>query len=160
VRGSTSFMGQSARSWQKRISELILKDDAEAVAECLALSQRFGDSPDSQERLDAAEALYACARDLGVRGRSDAALRIAEEISSRFAEAPFYRLQALVAAALLLAAELQVAAGRLAVAVAAYDRALSVIALSDELTLHRACNCGQHCVEGSSGSGGHRGEAR
>src|ERR1700733_9444837 len=126
-RGSTSFMGHIPPSWQKRISELILKDDAEAVAECLSLSQRFGDSPDSRERLDVAEALYACARDLGVRRRGDAALEIAQEISSRFAEDPFYKVQALVAAALLLVAELQVAAGQLAVAIAAYDQALSAI---------------------------------
>lgn len=124
----------TSHDWQKEISDLALENEDEAVAQALRLSQRVGNSPDPQVRLDAADALYACAKDLGVRGRSDAALRIAEELCTRFADDPFFRVQALVAAALSLMAELQVAAGQLAAAIAAYDEALSLVALSDELT--------------------------
>lgn len=124
----------TARNWHQEISDLVLTNEDEAVAHSLLLAQSFGDSSDAQVRLDVANALYAGAKSLGTRGRSDAAVRIAEEISSRFADDPVFRVQAVVGAALSLVAELQVLDGQPTEAIATHDEALSRAGRVEELT--------------------------
>lgn len=119
--------------WKGSLANLVLENEDEAVARCLELSHRLGDSPDPQVRSHVVDALVACAKELTGRGSDKGALRVVEEIRSRFAGDPVARIQSLVAGSLTLAADLQVRAGELETAIAIYDDALSLVAGSEEL---------------------------
>jgi tetratricopeptide (TPR) repeat protein len=120
-------------AWRQQISDLVLEDEDEAVARCLELSQRLGDSRDPQVRLDVVDALVACATELTGRSCDKGALRVVAEIRSRFAGDPVVRIQTLVAGSLTLAADLHVRAGEPEIAIASYDDALSLVAGSEEM---------------------------
>lgn len=125
--------GRVDKMWQEQLANLVIENEDEAVARCLALSQRLGDSPDPKVRSQVVDALVACAKELAGRGSDMSALRIVAEIRSRFAGDPVARIQTFVAGSLTLAADLEVRAGDLDAAIATYDDALSLVAGSEEM---------------------------
>ncbi len=111
----------------------MLENEDEAVARCLELSHRLGDSDDPQVRSHVVDALVACAKELTGRGCDEAALRVVKEVRSRFGGDSVARIQILVAGSLTLAADLQVRADEPEAAIATYDDALSLVAGSEEM---------------------------
>lgn len=122
----------NSQLWRKEITELVRTNEDEVVRRCLQLSEHSESMPDAV-RLEVAGALFAGVQGLLSRGNADAALTVAGELGSRFAQDPNPQIRARAAAARMVIAGLKARTGQLSGAIETYDQTLSCVAGSDEL---------------------------